>query len=235
MDVTKFICHGWKDYLQMNKSAAERRFISTSMKLKAEGRYEDYDAVFKEWEDFKIIEVMPESEIGEASHYLPHRGVFKEHSTTRIRTPNLLEEIPTLLMRFWMDSIGVVSDIKKSFLQFSVVNEDRDFLRFLWWEDFEKKKFKIFRHKRVIFGLTRSPFLSSAVINAILDAGPSDIKDTADCLKKSFYVDNSIPSVPSQHKLGKLISESTQLLHSACFDLRAWEYSHGNSYGEEPT
>ncbi|XP_071036397.1 uncharacterized protein [Parasteatoda tepidariorum] len=60
-----------KDYLQQNKSVAERRCISTSIKLKAEGRYEDYDAVLKEWEDSKIIELVPESEIGEASHYLP--------------------------------------------------------------------------------------------------------------------------------------------------------------------
>ncbi|XP_015914900.2 uncharacterized protein [Parasteatoda tepidariorum] len=126
-----------KDYLRQNKSVAERRCISTSMKLKAEGRYEDYDAVFKDWDDSKIIELVPEAEIGESSHYLPHRGVFKEHSTARVRPvfddsshekgfpslkdclekgPNLLEEIPPLLMRFRMDNIGAVSDIKKAFL-----------------------------------------------------------------------------------------------------------------------
>nr|XP_042910808.1 uncharacterized protein LOC122271980 [Parasteatoda tepidariorum] len=224
--------------------------------IENESRYEDYDAVFKEWEDSKIIELVPESEIGEASHYLPHRGVFKEHSTTRVRPvfdasshekgfpslndclekgPNLLEEIPTLLMKFRMDNIGVVSDIEKAFLQISVVKEDRDFLRFLLWEDFKRKKFKIFRHNRVVFGLTHSPFLLSAVINAIPEAGSLDIKDTADSLKKPFYVDNCITSVPSQHKLEKFIQESTQLLHSACFDLRGWEYSHDNSKVEKPT
>ncbi|GFV91722.1 hypothetical protein TNCV_4762871 [Trichonephila clavipes] len=32
-------------------------------------------------------------------------------------------------------------------LKVEVAEEDQDFLRFLWWEDYEKEKFEIFRHR----------------------------------------------------------------------------------------
>ncbi|GFW88360.1 hypothetical protein TNCV_2286861 [Trichonephila clavipes] len=57
-------------------------------------------------------------------------------------------------MKFRLNAIRVISDIRKAFLQISVAEEDQDFLRFLWWEDYEKKKFEIFRNRRLVFGLT---------------------------------------------------------------------------------
>jgi hypothetical protein len=86
-------------------------------------------------------------------HYLPHRPVVKESGTTRVRPVydasarergqpslnkclekgmNLIEIIPTLLLHFWLHRIGIITDIRKAFLQISLCQEDRDFLRFLW-------------------------------------------------------------------------------------------------------
>ncbi|KAF2890893.1 hypothetical protein ILUMI_15280, partial [Ignelater luminosus] len=101
-------------------------------------------------------------------HYLPHRPVVKEHSSTKIKPVfdasarekdrpslnhclekgvNLIELIPTILLRFRDQKIGVVSDIHKGFLQISLHEADRGFLRFLWVNADGDEI--IYRHKRV--------------------------------------------------------------------------------------
>jgi hypothetical protein len=105
----------------MNMDLVKARCASTATRLIADDRYCDYDAVFEEWLRDKVIEVVPESELKDRACYLPHRGVFKEDSTTKIRPvfdasfkpggtlslndclekgPNLIEQIPPIIVRF---------------------------------------------------------------------------------------------------------------------------------------
>ena len=142
--------------------------------------------------------------------------MFKEKSTTKVRPvfdascrgkdspslndclekgPNLLEEIPRVLMRFRKEDIGVISDIRKAFLQISVEKSDRDFLRFLWWDSYDEKRLKVYRHRRVVFGLSCSPFLLNAVLSYHLENSPPEFENTAEKLQDAFYVDNCVTSV----------------------------------------
>ena len=75
-----------------------------------------------------------------------------------------MELIPTILLRFREHKVGVISDIRKAFQMIEVEEEDRNFLKFLWWEDPEQKIIQEFRHKRVVFGVNCSPFLLAAVL-----------------------------------------------------------------------
>lgn len=107
--------------LNDNKDLAVRRLQSTVKKLQAEGPYADYQAVFESWLAEGIIECVPEKERDNWGHYLPHRHVVKENSTTRIRPvfgasakerqflslneclergPNLIERVTSVLLRF---------------------------------------------------------------------------------------------------------------------------------------
>ncbi|GBN78325.1 hypothetical protein AVEN_65410-1 [Araneus ventricosus] len=116
------------------------------------GKLEAYGEVFDNWLSLGIVEKIPQGESGRA-HYFPHRPVIKEGSSTSIRPvfnasshalgfpslneclstgPNLLEIIPTILNRFRRNYVGVTSDIEKAFLQKSIREKDRDYLRFLW-------------------------------------------------------------------------------------------------------
>ncbi|GFX32487.1 integrase catalytic domain-containing protein [Trichonephila clavipes] len=72
-----------------------------------------------------------------------------------------------------------------------VREQDRDFLRFMRQDKENSDHIKIYRHRRVVFGVTSSPFLLDATLNHHLDNACGNFDNVAKILKKSFYVDNS--------------------------------------------
>jgi hypothetical protein len=208
-----------------------------------------YDEIFVNWLQEGIIEEIPMSQWDEG-HYLPHRPIVKEGGTTRVRPVfdasakergqpslnhclekgmNLIEIIPTLLLRFQLHWIGIIADIRKAFLQIGLCQEDRDFLRFLWVT--AEGALKIFRHARVAFGVTSSPFLLGAVIDFHLKKHSERSEETTEYtrstiekLRKSFYVDNCVTSVESDKELCLFVKEASRVFEEAKFDLRGWEY-----------
>lgn len=121
-----------------NRDMAEKRLNNVTKKLIKLGKFNEYDQVFSEWLNAGITEKVTElSSCNKPLHYLPHHAVVKESSiTTKIRPvfdasaldcngnslnsclekgPNLIELIPSLLMKFRKQLIGVVADIKKAF------------------------------------------------------------------------------------------------------------------------
>lgn len=201
-----------------------------------------YHGVFTSWEKEGIIERVTTPNTG---HYLSHHGVIKtESSTTPVRPvfnasfrtkgnpslndcleigPNMLEEIPAILCRFRLGPIGITADIKKAFLQIEVAEEDRDFLRFLWYSDENMEHIQEFRHCRVVFGVNCSPFLLAATIDNHLSNCSEEYQETASTLKKSFYVDNCVASFQTNAAALKFQEQSTGLLNQAMMDLRGWE------------
>ena len=67
------------------------------------------------------------------------------------------------LVRFRMGNIAIVAEIQQTFLN---VEEHRNLLRFLWFREIlsENLEVIILRFKRVIFGLTSSPFLLNGML-----------------------------------------------------------------------
>ena len=90
-----------------------------------------------------------------AVYYIPHHGVYHQKKTGKIRVvfdcsakfkgtslndnllqgPNLTNTLIGVLCRFRQESIAFIGDIEAMFYQFRVNPDQRDFLRFLWWED----------------------------------------------------------------------------------------------------
>ncbi|CAG7825459.1 unnamed protein product [Allacma fusca] len=179
--------------LASNEELAVRRLGSSAKKLEALGRFDEYQHVFDDWLTYGIIEEVPANELDNTGNYLPHRAVIKESSdTTKVRPVfdasakknveaslndclekgrNLLELIPNIIVGFRFHQIGLISDIEKAFLQISVKKEERDFLRFLWWEK-ETKEIKKYRHCRVIFGVSSSPFLLATSLKMLFETVP---------------------------------------------------------------
>lgn len=230
-----------------NKMIAERRLKSTMKTLQNKGLTEAYEDVFKQWLDEQIIEEVKPCYLNESNcHYLPHRAVVKENSTTKIRPvfdasakeknsvslndclskgTNYIELIPSILNRFRLEKYGVIADIRKAFLQIGIREEDRNFLRFLWWEGGDPGKMKVFRHRRVVFGVNCSPFLLGATLNYHLSNVENHLQNIACKLKKSMYVDNCVTSCKSKEELMHFIKQSKEIMFSAGFDLRGWVYN----------
>ncbi|GFV45664.1 uncharacterized protein TNCV_2739401, partial [Trichonephila clavipes] len=104
-----------------------------------------------------------------------------------------------------------------------VREQDRDFLRFMWYDRENREHIKIYRHRRVVFGVTSSPFLLGATLNHHLDNAHGNFDNVAKILRKSFYVDNCVTSFETEEQLQKFIVESKILLTSAHFNLRGWQ------------
>lgn len=244
------VCIPWLDgppSISDNKVLAAKRLKNTVKTLRSTNTLKDYEQVFNEWEEEGVIEkIIPEQNLSQLSniHYLPHRAVVKESSTTKIRPvfdgsarignsaslndciekgPNLIELIPAVLNRFRLGKIGVTADIRRAFLlQIALHERDRNYLRFLWWKEGDPENVITYRHCRVVFGITCSPFQLAATLSYHLDQAPESLKAVAEKLKDSMYVDNCVASVDSEEELYSFRTESQKLLSSAKFDLRGW-------------
>ena len=101
---------------------------------------------------------MNENEVVTSAHHLPHYAVIKsDRETTKTRIvldastksdknepslneilysgPCLLPLIEDILLRFRLGRIAVVTDIQQAFLQISVNECHRNYLRFLWYNN----------------------------------------------------------------------------------------------------
>ncbi|GFU95193.1 uncharacterized protein TNCV_4139771 [Trichonephila clavipes] len=88
--------------------------------------------------------------------------------------------------------IGLSADIEKAFLQLGITPKHRDFLRFFYPDEGEEI---VYRHCRVVFGVSSSPFLLAAVLVHLLENVPEDNTQLGSKLKLSFYVDNCVTGV----------------------------------------
>jgi len=243
-----WISPGAQAALPSNYEVAHKRLLSTSKRLDSLQKFDSYDAVFKDWEKEGIISIVTErtEEKGRKFHYLPHGAVFKDSKTTPVRPvfdasckfgrnpslngclekgPNFLELIPSILLRFRMGRIGVIADIRKAFLMINVNEEDRDFLRFLWWENKTQTTLKVYQHNRVVFGMNCSPFLLGAVIGHHLQDLHATQPELADRIRNSTYVDNLVTAVDSTEEYEKVKEVATDTFAGAKMELRQWERS----------
>ncbi len=181
------------------------------------------------------------AEVGKV-HYLPHRPVIREDkTTTKIRAvfdasckvngpsrneclysgPNLLD----ILIRFRLNTIAIMADIKQAFLNVAISPEHRDYLHFLWY-DLDSEETIVYKFSRVVFGLTSSPFLLNATIKHHLNRYIESEHIVFERLNKDLYVDDLVSGSNSLEEAKELYDRSNSIMLEAGFDLRKWETNH---------
>lgn len=238
----------WKENvpnLPSNREVAFKRLQSATQKLQQQGMFEAYNAIFCHWESEGFIERVPPESHSRNSHYLPHRPVIKlESLTTPVRpvfdascrvgkSPSLNDclltgenyvlLIPEIMQRFREKRVGFVSDIRKAFQMIGVKEEDRDVMRFLWWSDNTMRDVIEFRHARVMFGATCSPFILAAVLFHHLSSLPEEEKVLGNKLLETFYVDNCVSSENTREDYHLFKKKATEIMSRARMDLRMWQ------------
>ena len=119
--------------------------------------------------------------------YLPHQAVIgDDHSSKKLRAvfdessktigpslngtfPNRPCQTPLLfhvILRLQFNPIGIIADIEKVYLQISVADCHRHFIRFLWFDDIFKDISEVTKYRfcRVIFGVNCSQYLLHSAI-----------------------------------------------------------------------
>ena len=165
-------------------------------------------------------------------NYIPHHGVYHPQKPNKIRVvfdcsakckgtslndqllkgPDLSNSLIGVLMRFREENIALVCDIEKMFYQFNVKTEDRDWLRYLWWENGDLLKSPSEYRMRVhLFGAASSPGCANYGLKYLAKEYEDKYPEAAKFLSQNFYVDDGLQSVESTDMAIKLIKNSVEL------------------------
>lgn len=170
-------------------------------------------------------------------NYVPHTGVYHPRKPGKIRVvfdcsatyggvslndyllsgPNLMNGMVGVLCRFRKDDVAVIADIQSMFCQFYVEERDRDFLRFLWWEDGDFTR-PVVEYRMVVhlFGAVSSPGCANFGLKSAADNGEEEFgQDVADFIRNDFYMDDGLISLPSIEEANSLIERSRALCAAA--------------------
>ena len=95
-------------------------------------------------------------------------------------------------LKFRSHGIAISADIEKAYLNIGVRPEDRDLMRFLWFEDpmDENSDVITYRFTRVFYGATCSQFLLSSTLHKIADMYDKNDGEFARKVRDHFYVDD---------------------------------------------
>ena len=112
--------------------------------------------------------------------------------------PDLTSQLVGVLTRFRTEEVAFVADIEAMFHQVHILEKERSFLRYLWWEDVNLEKLIDYEMCVHVFGGTSSPGCCNyALRRTALDNVSSYSKEVPNTLMRNFYVDDVLKSVPS--------------------------------------
>ena len=114
-----------------------------------------------------------------------------------------------------------MADIEKMFFQVKVPREDQNFLRFLWWPNGdltqEPQEYCMTVH---LFGAGSSPGCSNFALKRTAEDGERQFgARAAKTLRKNFYVDDALSSVPTEKDAVQLVQAVKEMCAKGGFKL----------------
>ena len=123
--------------------------------------------------------------------------------------PSLTAKLHDILLTFRQGKFAITADISKAFHRIIVNEQDRDYLKFLWF-NLETEEQRTFRFRVVMFGATCSPYLLQETLQTHLSENVAGSK-----FSDKFYVNNYINTydrecdlIHSKPKLDELMNEA---------------------------
>ena len=223
------------------KSYGQLMSLSKSFASRPE-LFGQYSKIFNEYIELGFIEKVDNPSVVDGlSHYLPHHPVYKTSPTTPIRIvfnassrananakslndclltgPTLTSKLVDSIVEFRTNPIAVVADISKAFLRIGILHKDRDFCRFLFFEDENLQKIITYRFCVVMFGATSSPFLLQKTLTHHLETHSHPL---AKSLISHFYADNFSCTYSDVDQLKAQYPCINSILSEASMPLQGW-------------
>lgn len=226
-----------------SKKTAVSRFSQLERRFKREeGLRSEYAKVIQEYLTLEFLAEV-EDRADQRSFYLPHHPVVKLSSTsTKVRPvfdgsakstsgfslndslmvgPVVQDPLFDLILRFRINSIALVADIEKMYLQVRVHQEHTPFQRILWRFS-EDEPVKVYELQRVTFGLGPSSFLATRVLQQLAQDEGESYPHGKRALLEDFYVDDYIGGAGDEAQASLLVKELRELLQKGGFVLKKW-------------
>jgi len=192
------ICWPWKSFppkLRNNCTLALGRLCTLHSKLSV-SQFQEYDGIIKQQLAAGFIEAVPQQQrMMDEAYYLLHRAILQPDKTTKTRivyngSPrpskrenslndviykgvNMLADLTAVLLRFRFMPVVLFSDIEKAFLQLLIADNDRNYVHFLWFSEYDpvfgSSHVIMYRFTHVAFGIVASLFLMNVVIRFHID------------------------------------------------------------------
>ena len=177
-------------------------------------------------------ETISENALPGEVNYIPHHGVRHPRKPEKLRVVfncaakfkgtslndhllsglDLTNNLFGVLCRFRRYPVAVMCDIEKMFHMFYVKPQDRDYLRFLWWEGGETDKSPLeYRMNVHLFGATSSPGCANFGLKHLAKQYKSEYPLASSFILNDFYVDDGVTSVENSEAAIQMITESRAL------------------------
>lgn len=199
-------------YLGDSYMAASHRLKSIERRSEREPQFgQEYAKCLNEYLQLDHLEPMETSRPTTNVNYLPHQAVFKLSSvTTRMRVvfdasnkttngrslndvllvgPRLQQDSAYILLRWRKHKFVLSADIEKMYRQVLLNPEHRDFHRLLWRER-PADPMKIYRMKRVTFGVSSAQYLAVKAVQQLAQDEKDDFPLASATAMQDFYVDD---------------------------------------------
>ena len=219
--------------LPNNRKLAERRLHHLKGRLDKDPQYKEHYTQFMQ-DMIKDGDAEPVSEVIQPGGvcYIPHHGVYHPKKPGKLRVvfdcsakfqgtslndhlltgPDLTNSLLGVLCRFRRHPVAIMCDVEKMFHRFHVHPDDRDYLRFLWWEGGDTSKDpQDYRMNVHLFGATSSPGCANFGLKYLSKAHESEYPLAAPFLCQEFYVDDGVTSVENVEVAIQLVTESREL------------------------
>lgn len=220
--------------LPNNKAMALSRLNQLKRKMQRNDVFrKDYQEFMSNLFSQGYAEEVGTTDVNDSVWYIPHHGVYHPMKPNKIRIvfdcsaryqgdalndhllqgPDLTNGLVGVLCRFRQEAIALMCDVEAMFHQFRVQQEHRRYLRFLWWKDGDIESKPTEFHMNVhIFGATSSPGCANFGLKTAADDSESRYgPQTANFIRRNFYVDDGLKSVPGAAEAIQLALSSIAL------------------------
>lgn len=138
-----------------------------------------------------------------------------------LQGPNHTSSLLGVLLLFREEPVAFMGDIQAMFHQVKVTEEDRDFLRYLWWPNGDiTQELRQYRMTVHLFGAVSSPSCASYALGKTADDHQSEFPvPVCQSIKENFYVDDYLKSCATELDAVQTIKDLTALCHKGGFTL----------------
>ncbi len=225
----------------LNLPQAERRLrsLETSRHFANPTIKQAYEKVIEGWKEGGEVKVVdfPSAHV---RYLLPHFPVVNlEKKTTPVRVvmdckielnkyllsgPNLINEVPAVLLRFRSGLYTYSGDVKKMFLRVSLVPEDRPFHCFLWRKPDGSLEYLQFQVH--VFGNAGSPFLALYVVKEHAQRYAASHPKAVETISHSTLVDDVLDSDDSITSAKETLLQVRKIFAEAGMEMAKFHSNH---------